>query len=90
MNTRLLMLCGMMLFLLPLFENATAQTENPNILVDDPSFLRESLQTGETITTQGTFTVMVIEGLGAILIVVFIVIYAIKKKAKGVSKHDNN
>jgi hypothetical protein len=60
----------------------SAQAQNPNIRVEDPTFERQNLQTGETFTIQGTFTAIIIEGLGAILIVSFIVIYAIKKRRK--------
>ena len=51
-----------------------------NFRVDDPAFFRQSLQTGETISN--TFLVQIIEGLGASLIILFILIYAIKKRKK--------
>jgi len=63
-------------------EYISAQLENPNIRIDDPSFLRESLQTGETISPQGTLIAIIIQALGAIVIVGFIIIYAIKKRLK--------
>ena len=58
---------------------------NPNenqdfFRVDDPSFVRQSLQTGETISESGTFVSIFVGSLGSILIVLFIVIYAIKKR----------
>ena len=68
-------------------EYASAQVQNPNMRVDDLSFLRESLQTGETITPEGQLVAIIIEGLGTILIIVFIVIYAIKK---GSEKNQND
>ena len=83
------MLFGIMLLLLPSLEHISAQVENPNIRVEDPSFSRESLQTGETITPAGSITAIIIEALGAILIILFIVIYAIKKRAKGVANDKN-
>lgn len=63
---------------------------NPNIRIDDSAFARQSLQTGETITFEGHLVSITIKSLGAVLIVLFIVIYTIKKKAKGVSKFDSN
>ena len=60
----------------------SAQVQNPDIRVEDQSFFRESLQTGETITAGGHFAAIIIEGLGTILIIVFIVIYAIKKRMR--------
>ena len=51
-----------------------------NIRIEDESFTRQSLQTGETISNPEV--ILTIESLGAILIVLFIVIYAIKKRRK--------
>lgn len=51
-----------------------------NFRVDDPTFFRQNLQTGETISNPEV--IIIIESLGAILIVSFIVIYAIKKRRK--------
>lgn len=45
--------------------------------VDDPDFKRQSLQTGESISNPEV--IIVIQSLGAGLIVLFIIIYAIKK-----------
>ena len=53
-----------------------------NFRVDDPLFVRQSLQTGETISPTGTFTSMLVGSLGPILIVFFITIYAVKKRKK--------
>lgn len=53
---------------------------SPNIRIDDSTFNRQSLQTGETITELGSLTSLIIGDLGAILIVFFIIIYAIKKR----------
>lgn len=64
------------------FYPAFGQGQNPNIRIDDPSLFRESMQTGETITPVGHLAAIIIEGLGTILIIVFIVIYAIKKKMR--------
>jgi len=50
--------------------------------VDDPSFVRQSLQTGETVSPTGTFTSILVSSLGPILIVLFIIIYAIKKRMR--------
>ena len=50
------------------------------IKIDDPSFSRQSLQTGETISESGTFVSIFVGSLGPILIVLFIVIYAVKKR----------
>ena len=50
--------------------------------VDDPSFVRQSLQTGETISESGTLVSIFVGSLGSILIVLFIVVYAVKKRMK--------
>lgn len=50
------------------------------LTVDDPAFFRQGLQTGETIPD--IFAIQIIEGLGASLIILFIIIYAIKRKKK--------
>ena len=60
---------------------------NPNenrdfFRVGDPLFARQSLQTGETISSTGTFASILTSSLGPILIVLFIVIYAVKKRMK--------
>lgn len=49
-------------------------------VVGDEFYKWKNLQTGETITTEGTLTAIIIEGLGAILIAAFIIIYAIKRR----------
>ena len=51
-----------------------------NIRIEDSTFNRQSLQTGETITELGSLTSIIIESLGSILIVFFIIVYAIKKR----------
>jgi hypothetical protein len=66
----------------------SVQAQNPNMKVEAPTLNPEDYRKGETLSN--TWVAIVIEGLGAALIVLFIVIYAIKRKAKGVSKHDNN
>ena len=48
--------------------------------VGDEFYKWQNLQTGETITIEGTLTAIIVEGLGAILIVAFIIIYAIKRR----------
>lgn len=48
--------------------------------VDDPSFFRQSLQTGEAISHPEV--ILIVESLGAGLIVLFIIIYAIKKRRR--------
>lgn len=50
------------------------------VRIDDPSFSRQSLQTGEIISESGTFVSIFVGSLGPILIVLFIVIYAVKKR----------
>ena len=50
------------------------------IRIDDSSFSKQSLQTGETISSVGTFTTILVGSLGPILIVFFILIYAVKKR----------
>ena len=45
-------------------------------------FYWQNLQTGETISPLGTFVSIFVGSLGPILIVLFIVIYAIKKRMK--------
>ena len=56
------------------------ESQNQFIRIDDESFNRQSLQTGETISASGTFTSIIIGSLGPILIALFIVIYAVKKR----------
>jgi len=56
------------------------ERQNQFMRIDDESFNRQSLQTGETISTTGTFTAIFVGSLGPILIVLFIVIYAVKKR----------
>ncbi len=50
------------------------------IRIDDPSFVRQNLQTGETMSPIGTLASIIIGSLGPIFIVFFIVIYAAKKR----------
>ena len=65
--------------------NIHAQEQNENIRVEDPTFTSQQFRTGETISNP--IIVIIIESLGAILIVLFIIVYAIKKrKSKGVSE----
>jgi len=66
----------------------SAQAQNPNMKVEAPTLNPEDYRKGETLSNPGV--AIVIESLGAVLIVLFIVIYAIKRKAKGVSKNDNS
>ncbi len=58
------------------------------IRIDDSSFSKQSLQTGETISDVGTFTTMFVGSLGPILIAFFIIIYAVKKR--NTRKSDNS
>ena len=60
------------------------------IRIDDHSFTKQSLQTGETIFPSGTFTSIIIGSLGPILIVLFIVIYAIKKRREKTVKKESD
>ena len=61
-----------------------AQAQNPNIRVEDPEFEAQDFRTGETLNTT---VPIIIQSLGAGLIILFIVIYAIKKRRK---KDDNS
>jgi|GEM_PF-3427490 len=45
-------------------------------------FSWQNLQTGETISPLGTLTAILVSSLGPILILLFIVIYAVKKRRK--------
>lgn len=78
MKSIFLIFLGTILF--TTFYSAFGQVQNPNIRIDDSSFFRESMQTGETTTPVGHLAAIIIEGLGTILIIVFIVIYAVKKR----------
>ena len=49
-------------------------------------FSWQNLQTGETIPTSGIFTSILVSSLGPILIVLFIVIYAVKKRKKSIEE----
>ena len=55
------------------------ENENPFIRIDDETFSRQSLQTGETISESGTLTAIITGSLGPILIIFFIALYAVKK-----------
>ena len=82
MNT--VLIATFVLLFVSLFVPETfAQTQNENIRVEDDSFKRQSLQSGETFTILGQITAIIIDELGKILIVLFIVIVAVKKRAKG-------
>jgi hypothetical protein len=74
---------------LPIQGIVIAQEQNENIRVEDESFKRQDLRTGETFTIEGNLAAIIIEGLGPILIVLFIIIYAVKKRGKG-EKNDKN
>ena len=63
--------------------DVSIQAQNENIRVEDDSFKRQSLQSGENFTILGQFTAVIIDELGKILIVLFIVIFAVKKRTKG-------
>ena len=58
------------------------ESQNQFMRIDDESFNRQSLQTGETISESGTLTAIIMGSLGPILIVLFIVIYVVKKRMK--------
>ena len=68
--------------------NNVIQTEETKIPEGDDDFLRmdvlsfsrQSLQTGEMISPIGSFTAIFVGSLGLILIIFFIIIYAIKKR----------
>jgi len=55
-------------------------SSDSNVRVPDPSFFRQSLLTGEAIPN--VFPVQIIQSLGASLIILFIIIYAIKRRRK--------
>ena len=57
---------------------------------DDPSFVKQSLQTGEIISFSGTVVSIFVGSLGPILIVLFIAVYAIKKRQKKSTKKEND
>ena len=56
--------------------------EDPLFLEIDDLFYWQNLQTDETISPLGTFVSIFVGSLGPILIVLFIVIYAVKKRMK--------
>ncbi len=56
--------------------------ENPSFFKMGDLFHWQNLQTGETISPLGTFVSILVSSLGPILIVLFIVIYAVKKRMK--------
>ncbi len=58
------------------------ENKNSFIRIEDETFSRQSLQTAETISESGTLTAIIMSTLGPILIVLFIVIYAVKKRMK--------
>ena len=60
--------------------DAFAENTDSNFRVPDSTFFRKSLRTGEAIPN--VFVVQIIEGFGASLILLFIIIYAIKKRHK--------
>ena len=55
------------------------ENKNSFIRIDDETFSRQSLQTGETISESGTLTAIIMGSLGPILIMFFISLYAVKK-----------
>ena len=57
-----------------------SETQDSNIRVEDSTFFRQNLQTGETISNPSV--VIIIESLGVGLIFLFIIIYAIKKRRR--------
>lgn len=65
-----------------------AQKENFNIRIDDSSFTRQNLQTGETIPN--IQIPIIIESLGPALIIIFIIVYAVKKKRKKIENKEND
>jgi len=56
--------------------------ENPSFFKIGDLFYWQNLQTGETISPLGTFVSILVSSLGPTLIVLFIVIYAVKKRMK--------
>lgn len=85
MNDRVLVLIILSNLAISGMTLSAAHAQNPNIRVDDPSLKPQDFRTGETLSN--TFVPIIIEGLGAGLIILFIVIYAIKKRRK---KDDNS
>jgi hypothetical protein len=55
------------------------ENENGFIRIEDEAFSRQSLQTGETISELGGLTATIMDSLGAILIIFFMTLYAVKK-----------
>ncbi|MGD8707150.1 MAG: hypothetical protein PVI88_00525 [Nitrosopumilaceae archaeon] len=84
-NLVIIGICSLVLFSF----DVSVQAQNENIRVEDESFKRQSLQRGETFTILGQITAIVIDELGKILIVLFIIIFAVKKRAKGAT-HDKS
>ena len=66
------------------------ENQNQFMRIDDESFNKQSLQTGEIISASGTFTSIIIGSLGPILILFFIVIYAVKKRMAKKSIEEKN
>jgi len=66
------------------------ESQNQFMRIDDESFNRQSLQIGETISESGTLTAIIMGSLGPILIIFFIVIYAVKKRMAKKSMEKKN
>ncbi len=55
------------------------ENKNSSIRIEDETFSRQSLQTGETISESGMLTSIIMGSIGPILIMFFIALYAVKK-----------
>ena len=67
--------------IITIYHPVTNPLENQNsfIRIEDETFSRQSLQTGETISESGALTSLIVGSFGPILIMFFIILYAIKK-----------
>jgi len=77
---------------LTIYYPLTNENQNHFIRINDDSFTRQSLKTGETISASSTFTSLIMGSLGPTLIVLFIVIYAVKKRMvkKSIKERNEN
>ena len=80
MNSILLILVFAISFLFSTSITFGESDENQYFFKVGDLFYWQNLQTGETISASGTFISIFVSSLGPILIVLFIVIYAVKKR----------
>ena len=80
MKKATLLLLGILITFSTLYSIPVGGETANNKFVD--SVLRENIQSDETLTAIGAYNTVIIKAIGAILIVLFIVIYAVKKGLK--------